>query len=707
MTKQVKHQGIRCAINGDGELMIYGFVGDWWDELEAKQVIDQLKALGDPDPLVVRINSPGGFVFEGMAIYNYLKQYKGKVVVKIDGLAASMASGIAMAADEIIMPENALMMIHNPWDVSIGDAEQLRKDADMLDTVKRALMSAYREKTTLDESEISTMMDAETWMTGAEAVEMGFADTLEESVDISAVAVNDVSKFKHVPDYINELSAHRAENCLKAVAALVPGMTGNVNRATGAQPYEETVMTKKANQPDGQGAGASPVTPNGQEPAAPVPGTEPVDVNKAVNEAVAAERDRSNSIRAFGTKLGLNTEVVETEIAKGATVDISKAALADVWADQPGDNGGHPNAVRIENGPDAVDKFRDGAMNAVLMRAGMSADEEVGNEFRGFTLRELARASLELHNVNTRGMSALNMVANAFTHSGGDFDHILADVAHKSMMRGYEEAGETFQQWTATGSLTDFKPSKRVDLNAFPSLREVRPGAEYKYATIGDRGESIQLATYGELFSINRQTIINDDLDAFTKVPMRMGKAAIRTVGDLVYAILTGNPDMSDGNALFDGSHNNLLTGAAITTASIDAMMASMAKQKDRDSKATALNISLAYLLVPVALRGTALTVRDSEKEVTSNKNNTTPNWVRGTFDVIADARLDAVSTSNWFGAASPASTDTIEVAYLDGQQSPMLEQKQGWSVDGTEFKVRIDAGVKALAWEGLAKNPN
>jgi len=136
-------------------------------------------------------------------------------------------------------------------------------------------------------------------------------------------------------------------------------------------------------------------------------------------------------------------------------------------------------------------------------------------------------------------------------------------------------------------------------------------------------------------------------------------------------------------------------------------MGAAMAVQKDRDSNATALNIQLAYLIVPRALKATAMLVRDSDKEVLAAKTATTPNTVRNTFEVVADARLDASSTSNWFGAASPGSTDTIEVSYLDGNQAPTLEQKAGWSVDGTEFKVRIDAGVKALAWEGLAKNPN
>jgi hypothetical protein len=182
-----------------------------------------------------------------------------------------------------------------------------------------------------------------------------------------------------------------------------------------------------------------------------------------------------------------------------------------------------------------------------------------------------------------------------------------------------------------------------------------------------------------------------------------MGRAAIRTVGDLVYAVLTSNPAMADTIALFHADHGNLLTGAAIATSSVDTMRVAMAKQKDGTA---VLGIRLAYLIVPVALEGTARVVRDSEFEVTGSKNLTVPNSVRGTFEVISDARLDTASASNWYGAASPSMHDTIEVAYLDGVETPTLEQQSGWDVDGVEFKVRMDAGVKALDFRTMAKNP-
>lgn len=352
---------------------------------------------------------------------------------------------------------------------------------------------------------------------------------------------------------------------------------------------------------------------------------------------------------------------------------------------------------------DSRDKFRAGAAASIMARGKLTKDE-TNNNYRGFTLLDIARESLVHAGVKTTGMDKMGLIAAAFTHTGSDFPLLLANVANKAMLKGYEEAEETFQLWTAKGTLTDFKPGKRVDLNMFPALAQVQDGGEYSYATIGERGETVQLATYGKMFSITRQGIINDDIDAFSKIPQRMGRAAIRTIGDLVYAILTGNPPMSDGVTLFHADHKNLLAAAGISTASVDAMRVGMGLQKEG---ASTLGIRMAHLLVPLALEGTANVVRDSEYEVgAASKNNTTPNFVRNTFDVISEARLDGNSSIAWYGTANAALHDTVEVSYLDGNETPTLEQQNGWHVDGVEFKVRIDAGVKALDFRTMTKNP-
>lgn len=438
-----------------------------------------------------------------------------------------------------------------------------------------------------------------------------------------------------------------------------------------------------------------------------------LDAEVIARQAVAAENKRQTDIRSAFSNTAAYSVDESGKMLESCLADIdcdkakANAMILDAMGKQaPKAMGTH--AIVMEN---EKDKFKTGVTMALSSRAGTLSkaekDKDFSNNFRGYTLLELARAALKMNGVSTGGLSKMELVGNAFTHTSGDFSSLLANVAEKSMLKGYDEAEETFQLWTARGEASDFKPISRVDLNSFPSLSKVIEGAEYTYGTVGDRGETIQLASYGKLFSISRQAIINDDLSAFTRIPQRMGRAAIRTVGDLVYAILTSNPNMSDGVALFHATHNNLLTAAGINTASVDAMRVAMGTQTDDSKNAHALNIRMANVIVPMALGGTANVVANSEFEVgASNKNNTIPNSVRGTFDVISDARLDADSASSWYGTANSGSHDTIEVSYLDGQDAPFLESKDGWNVDGAEFKVRIDAAVSPLDFRTLAKNP-
>lgn len=173
--------------DGVGELLLYGDIGEgWWSENSSKAFIRDIKALGAIGELVIRINSIGGDVFAGMAIYNYLRGLKARKTVIVDGIAASIASVVAMAGDRIVCPANAMVMIHNPWSFSVGDGEDMRKTAEVLDKLRSQIAGVYVARTELEESVVLEMMSAETWMTGEEAVESGFADEVGEPVEAAA-----------------------------------------------------------------------------------------------------------------------------------------------------------------------------------------------------------------------------------------------------------------------------------------------------------------------------------------------------------------------------------------------------------------------------------------------------------------------------------------------------------------------------------------
>lgn len=368
--------------------------------------------------------------------------------------------------------------------------------------------------------------------------------------------------------------------------------------------------------------------------------------------------------------------------------------------------------THVQPGDDDLDKFGRQLTNAIETRAGIPGVEiDTQNEVRGYTLTELARYALRKHGLDDSG-ERMAMVGRAFTmsrasgigHSTSDFGNILMDVSHKSLLRGYDEAAETWQAWCRVGNLTDFKTAHRVGLSSFEDLEMVKEGGEYKYGEISDRGETITLATYGKIFAITRQAIINDDLSALTSTPEKMGRAAARVPGDLAYGVLTANPAMSDNVALFNAAHNNLGTAGAISVTTVSEIRTLMALQKDSSDNANGLNIQLGALLVPVALEDTARVLRESEYDPADANNSRAPNPHRNRFEVIADPRLDASSPSQYYGVAGPA-FDTVEVAFLDGVQSPRMEEKSGWSVDGVETKVALDVAAAAMEHRSFVRN--
>ncbi|MCC4374628.1 Clp protease ClpP [Limosilactobacillus reuteri] len=170
-----------------------------------------LKSLGDVKNINLHINSPGGSVFEGIAIYNMLKQNSARINVYIDGLAASIASVIAMSGDAIFMPSNSMMMVHNPWVMAIGNANELRKQADDLDQITKSSVQTYLAKAgdKLDEKTLTQLMDDETWLTAQEAVDYGLADeVMEPNKAVASINKQFVSRYRHVPEQLIKQAEH-------------------------------------------------------------------------------------------------------------------------------------------------------------------------------------------------------------------------------------------------------------------------------------------------------------------------------------------------------------------------------------------------------------------------------------------------------------------------------------------------------------------
>lgn len=374
----------------------------------------------------------------------------------------------------------------------------------------------------------------------------------------------------------------------------------------------------------------------------------------------------------------------------------------------------------VQAGVTDLEKFRAAALEAVEIRAGIITDPvKVGaarreNEMLGMTLAEVARESLRRVGVDMRGWDRMRIVGEALihrgttqivSHGGSDFANVLLDSANKSLLHGWQENPETFQKWTRAQSLNDFKTSNLINLSGFSDLDLIAEGAEYKYGTMADVKEQITLVTYGKLFSISRQAIINDDLSAFTMIPSLMGRAAARSVGDAAYAVLTSNPTMKqDSLALFHTTHNNFqTTGAAPSVSTLDYGWTKMAVQTDNN--ANTLNVVPRFLIVPRALENTSKVLMGAQYDPAGAAGTLKPNPFNGMLEVVADARLDTFNSLGWFLSADPRVADTVVVGYLNGQQSPYMEQLTAFTVDGVGYKVRMDCAAAPADFRGLFYN--
>jgi hypothetical protein len=481
----------------------------------------------------------------------------------------------------------------------------------------------------------------------------------------------------------------------------------------------DTRMQKEASMPDSTTnmAGDVPAsTETRQQPAAAPAQPEPTatrmselapapDTEAIATRAREAERDRVSTIYDLTGRLNLERGFAEDLVKRGVTVDESRRQILDQVAARSDETRTFPHVSIPLGGRDERITRRDAVANALLHRYSPTLFQldDAARQYRGMSLLELARESLTNAGVNTRGLSR-DEVATRSLHSTSDFPEILSAVTNKTLRQAYETYPRTFMLFCRQVLATDFKAMNRVQLGEAPQLLEVGESGEFKRGTLGESKESYKVKTYGRVVAITRQTLINDDLDAFTRIPAMYGNSIAQLESDVVWGIITSNPAMADGNALFHTTHKNLAgTGTALAVDAVGAARAAMALQTGFDKK-TVLNIRPAFLIVPAALELKAEQLV-AQNLVPADSTKVVPQSIR-TLSPISEPRLDAASATAWYLAASPNQIDTIEYAYLEGQQGAYIETRNGFDVDGVEIKCRLDFGAKAIDWRGLYKNP-
>lgn len=414
-----------------------------------------------------------------------------------------------------------------------------------------------------------------------------------------------------------------------------------------------------------------------------------------LQKAMEQERKRTSEITAMFRDF--DVEGADEAIVLGKSVEEAREMVMDQLRAR---NAG----VSVKMGEAESDKFRAAAQDAVLMAAGIPVAEPAAGaqELRGYSMIEMARESLRRESGSTVNFGDNMELARAAINSTSTFPAIMSNLANKSVMVGFNEAETTYQIWAGKGSNRDFKEAARVALSEAGNLELVPEGGQFKQDSFGEASARTKVATYGKLFSLTRQAIINDDLGLFSKIATKYGSAAKRLVNKMVYAQLTGNVKMQDNVALFDSKHGNVAgTGEALSVKAIAKAITAMRRQKGIQGEAT-LNITPKYLVVPPELEVTAYQIVNSTAAV-DGVNSGVVNPYKGRFIVVADAEL--TDPDAWYLVADATQHDTIEVTYLNGVETPRLETRQGFDVDGIEYKVAFDCGVSALDFRGLYKN--
>ena len=336
---------------------------------------------------------------------------------------------------------------------------------------------------------------------------------------------------------------------------------------------------------------------------------------------------------------------------------------------------------------------------ALAARCGGPAPSNAARAYGHMRATDMLRTLLEDRGVSANRMTPSEIVQRA--HATSDFPNLLAGAGNRILLNAYAAHNGGIRRIARESTARDFRAKQMLSLGTAPSLKKVNEHGEFNYGSTAEAVETYKLETFGRIFSITRQALVNDDLGAFGDFVNRFGIAANELENSQIVSLLTSNPVMSDGVALFHANHGNLAgTAAAISVASLGAARKAMRLQKGLDGT-TPIDCTPAYLIVPAALE----TVAEQFLATLSPTVATDTNPFSGRLELVVDPRLNAISATAWYLAARPEIVPTIEYSYLEGYAGPVIETRSGFEVDGLEIKCRLDFGCGVLDWRGMFKN--
>jgi len=661
------------------EISLSGIVGI---DFDAETVSDALTLVSGP--IRIRLNSGGGIAFDGTAIHSVLSDYRGHKTIIVQGIAASAASVIMMAGDRIEMSAGSVLMIHDPsqdFTSYRGTSGEHRRVADSLDKISDAVAQIYAQRSGKPMNEIRQIMTAESWFTPEEAVVAGFADAAPSDGEQTPPAEFDYRAYAHSPSNLIQMSVqnHWVNDFSKEIV-----MTN-----------QSTVQTEA---------------------------TESIGVVPSSLAPVMAAADRSDPRKELARIKGLTT-LVTTELAQkagalarldgwvneGVTVDAARTFVFNELAAQSApptrrtSDEAHYGRNSVNQSWDNGEGLNSKIVDGIYSRVNRSHQPTVGREFAGASLSEVADICLQQIGTSTSMKSVASRVEMAL-HGTSDFPNILRDVGSMSLSNAYEAAQSAIKQTSREIAASNFRALHSVKVSAGPDLEEVNEHGEFTSGTIEEGAETFAVKTYGKIFGITRQAIVNDDLDVFSNMFPLLGQGAANTEAKLFAGLLEENaglgPKLSDGKALFHSDHSNIAQAASsLSVASLGTARVAMRRQTGIAGEA--INVIPAFLVVPPELETLAEQVLT--EIAASEVANANP--FAGKLKLLVEPRF--TSEAAWYLCATPGAPDGLQHAYLDGVSGPQLFTREGFEVDGVEYKVRMDFGAGFIDHRGWYMSPS
>lgn len=409
----------------------------------------------------------------------------------------------------------------------------------------------------------------------------------------------------------------------------------------------------------------------------------------------------NRQIRELASRVGVAASVVDDLIDREAGIDEAREVVLSELMTRgrtPIRTAMHRNEFTLDN----PETFVRAAGEALSIRANPAMQPSAAaRQFIGLSIPDMARECLRRAGAPLHGIGAAEVVTRAL-HTTSDFPQILADTVGRTLRDAYTAAPSGIRQLARQQTAPDFRKRSRLMLDALGiRLEKVGEAGEFKRGTMVEAGESYKLDTFGRIFGITRQALINDDLGAFTDVSRRLGQAAaifeVQSLVDLLVSNAGLGPTLSDTKALFHADHGNLAGAGAIPSeTTLNAARLAMRHQTGPGGELIA--VTPWALVVPAELETSCEKLLTQVQAIQTNDVN-----VFSRLRLIVEPRLE--DAYRWYLVADPTTIDGLEFAYLAGQPGPQTESRAGFDVDGVEVKIRLDFGCGFVDHRGWYAN--